>query len=326
MNLISIIIPAYNAEKTIKKAAQSVLDQIDVNLELIIVDDGSNDRTKELCEEIREEDNRVKVFRINNHGVAYARNYGISQSTGEFIGFVDSDDWVEPHMYSVLFNLIKTKKLHLSICNFSNELNGRAVQSNNDGKQSGVIQGTEMYGQVYYSKNIGGYLCNKLFEKKYIKTRIDEKYAQCEDYIFVLNYLKGIDGFAYTNEKLYHYNRRNSFDDFGYNARSLTLIPAYEDVLKIYSEFAPVYMPAIRTHVLKTYLNFYARFKIICDDNTELKKKIQSGIKTYFSIVMKDSQVSFKEKLNIFLTYVFPKSSLRIKKVVLYCRRNKGKW
>lgn len=99
---ISIIVPIYNAEEELRKSVESILAQTEKNIELILVDDGSKDRSLQICEEYAKKDSRIRVIHQENAGVSAARNKGILAATGEYLGFVDSDDWIEPDMYESL--------------------------------------------------------------------------------------------------------------------------------------------------------------------------------------------------------------------------------
>lgn len=100
--MISVIIPAYNAERTLRRCVDSVLAQTYTNFELIVVDDGSKDSTAELCDHF--DDERIRVFHKNNGGVSSARNLGLENAKGDYVSFIDADDYVEP---CYLQNLMK---------------------------------------------------------------------------------------------------------------------------------------------------------------------------------------------------------------------------
>lgn len=113
---ISIIVPVYNAEKFLNKCIDSILNQSEENLELILVDDGSADNSGKLCDEYASNDYRVKVIHQDNAGVSVARNMGLRIAQGEYIGFVDSDDWVLPEMYSRLLKKADEDNADIVMC------------------------------------------------------------------------------------------------------------------------------------------------------------------------------------------------------------------
>lgn len=101
---ISIIVPVYKVEKYLHKCIDSILAQTLIDFELILINDGSPDRCGEICEEYEKSDPRVRVIHKKNGGISSARNAGLDIATGDYIGFVDSDDWIEPDMYEILYN------------------------------------------------------------------------------------------------------------------------------------------------------------------------------------------------------------------------------
>ena len=107
MPLFSIIIPVYNVEKYLNKCVDSVLNQTFTDFEVILVDDGSTDNCPAICDSYAEKDKRVKVIHKPNGGLINARKSGLEIADGNYIGFVDSDDWIEPEMYELFANMIK---------------------------------------------------------------------------------------------------------------------------------------------------------------------------------------------------------------------------
>lgn len=109
MSKISIIIPVYNVAKYLRKCLESVINQTYQNLEIIVIDDGSTDGCDKICDEYAKKDNRIRVIHQPNKGLSEARNSGLKVMTGEFVGFVDSDDWIEPNFYELLEKRMREK-------------------------------------------------------------------------------------------------------------------------------------------------------------------------------------------------------------------------
>ncbi len=115
--LISIIVPVYQVEKYLEKCINSILSQTYKNLEIILVDDGSTDNCPAICDRFQDKDSRIKVIHQDNGGLSHARNVGLEISTGDFIGFVDSDDWIEPNMYENLLSALQETGADIAVCN-----------------------------------------------------------------------------------------------------------------------------------------------------------------------------------------------------------------
>ena len=114
--LISVVVPVYKVEKYLKKCVESILVQSYTNLEIILVDDGSPDNCGKLCDEFSKMDSRICVIHKQNGGLSSARNAGIDIAQGEYIGFIDSDDTIEPYMYEKLYDAIHNDKTKLAVC------------------------------------------------------------------------------------------------------------------------------------------------------------------------------------------------------------------
>lgn len=127
--MISIIVPIYNVEQYLIQCLESILNQTCRDIEIILIDDGSQDCCGEICDEYARKDNRIKVYHTNNGGLAAARNYGIEKATGEYIGFADSDDWIEPDMFEVLLSQAEKHKAEIAICGCYYEYLGKTETS-----------------------------------------------------------------------------------------------------------------------------------------------------------------------------------------------------
>ena len=123
--LISIIIPVYKVEKYLEKCVNSVINQTYKNLEIILIDDGSPDDCPAICDKLSKTDKRIKVIHKTNSGVSASRNEGLKIATGEFVAFVDSDDWIDETMYERLINKQQEQNYDLVFCKYI-----QTVQSN----------------------------------------------------------------------------------------------------------------------------------------------------------------------------------------------------
>jgi len=130
--LISVIVPVYKVEKYLHKCLDSILNQTYKNLEIILVDDGSPDRCGEICDEYAKKDARVRVIHKQNGGVSDARNAGLEIAAGEYIGFVDGDDYIDENMYRAMYDAVKKDESDIAICGLlSVDENANEIKKNN---------------------------------------------------------------------------------------------------------------------------------------------------------------------------------------------------
>lgn len=114
--LLSVIVPVYNVENYIGDCIQSLINQHYSNLDILLIDDGSEDRSSQICDEYADLDNRIRVFHQTNQGLSKARNVGLENAEGEYITFLDSDDFIDIEMYSSLMNVIKEYDVQIAAC------------------------------------------------------------------------------------------------------------------------------------------------------------------------------------------------------------------
>lgn len=117
-DLISIVVPVYNVEKYLKKSIESILNQTYQNIEILLVDDGSTDSSGKICESFSKVDPRIRVFHKENGGLSDARNFGIEQMKGQYVAFIDSDDYISKDYVWKLYSSIKNNDSEVSICSF----------------------------------------------------------------------------------------------------------------------------------------------------------------------------------------------------------------
>ena len=202
--VVSIIIPAYNAEKTLSKTIESVLDQSYKNTEIINVDDGSSDKTGEVVKRFLD-DKRIKIVTQKNSGVSQARNSGLKIASGKYIMFVDADDYMKPKMVENMLKLAEEHKNTLIVC--GKQFGDRKILPEKNGLVCGDLRRHVVYsilkGAILYSP------CDKIYSRKIIEEnniRFPDKVSYGEDLIFNLNYLKNINAIYYLKKALYIYN------------------------------------------------------------------------------------------------------------------------
>lgn len=324
--MITVIIPAYNAESTLERAVKSVLRNrdLDTDIEIIIIDDGSTDQTPSICDRLSKEDN-IHVIHTENQGAASARNKGLQIARGDYIGFVDSDDWVEEDMYRKLLNAMIVQQADLVACGVIHETEGGTWSEEGDGIVR-TIHGQEIYHEIIQSNGFRGYIWNKLFKRKLITRGFDETIAQCEDLLFTAAYCEHISMAVFIPDALYHYVRKKQNADFSYTKKDLSLIDAYEKLYSLYQVNAPQYAYIPAKNLLKIYVHFRARAKMVRETDQAVLRMISDGIRKYSALIMKEKKIALRTRGNIVLTCLFPKTSLRLKRYLLHQRHKRGIW
>lgn len=163
--LISIIVPVYNVKDYLEKCLQSICVQTYKNLEIILIDDGSSDGSGELCDLFAQRDGRIKVIHQTNAGQSAARNRGLAVAQGEFLGFVDSDDWIEPDMYEFLYHLLKENGADISICSHYRDKGKKSVAKYSSGEQF-VFTRDEGIRALVVDRRIRNYVWDKLYKRR----------------------------------------------------------------------------------------------------------------------------------------------------------------
>jgi len=203
--IISIIVPIYNVDKYLRQCLNSIRHQTFKDWECILVDDGSTDKSPAICDEYANIDSRFKVIHKENGGVSSARNVGLANSTGNYIGFVDPDDWTEPELFEKLYNLITTYNAEVSQVGFLKEYRNRHSTKRLTNKTK-VISGDSALREICYDR-MPNYLWNKLHNRNIINCKFPEGHTFEDIYVYG-KWLKNVNRMVIDPTPLYHYRMR----------------------------------------------------------------------------------------------------------------------
>ena len=292
---VSIVVPIYNTEAYLERCVDSILAQIYDNIEIILVDDGSSDSSPEICDRYAERNSRVKVVHKKNGGLSSARNAGLNVATGDYIGFVDSDDYVSTDMYGLL-----VERLEGSNCDISNVMYVRVDEEGNE-TPSRVTHmadceiSSEQFVRELMLHTGDVSVCTKLFRAElFEKVRFSEGKLN-EDLLFMLEMLSVVKSVAFVGRVGYYYFTRSGSISGGYGKavidmvgnslkaketvdRSYSKLKRETERFAIYQHFAylllvpkydavksnEVYINALRylrKHAFKSFLNKYLSIK-----------------------------------------------------------------
>lgn len=207
MPLVTVITPVYNNEKYIRRCIESILSQSYKNLELILVDDGSTDSSGYICDEFASKDNRIKVIHQKNRGVSVARNVGISVATGDYIIFVDSDDYISDKLIDMCVKEVLSQECDILIFNLIEDY-GKVKKEQSFNKKYYVSYETFLEGILW--DKIPSYPCNK-FYKKFLWDNVEyPKNMNFEDLAIMYQIFLKTRKIRYIEEYLYYYNCTNN--------------------------------------------------------------------------------------------------------------------
>ncbi|NSR60700.1 glycosyltransferase family 2 protein, partial [Enterococcus faecalis] len=249
MKLVSVVIPVYNVEKYVEKCLDSVINQTYQNLEIIIVNDGSTDNSLSVCQKKKLSDSRIKLINKENGGLSSARNAGIECAQGEFICFIDSDDWIELDYIEVLLNGMENTNVDISVIQMIKvkDFNKIAFQSESQTKWDIFERETAM--RELFSSNLIGYSANnKLYRISLFKSIRYPEGMLMEDKGTTYRLIDSSTKVAVNGSTKYHYYLRdNSILRTDFNQKNFDSFIIHEEILNFMDEHYPSISPKVKS-------------------------------------------------------------------------------
>lgn len=320
MGKISVIVPVYNVEKYIDKCMRSLISQTYSNLEIILIDDGSADKSGEICDNYVQKDGRIKVIHKKNGGVSSARNIGIQNATGEYITFVDPDDWLEPDMYEQMMSKFSAG-VDAVFCGYwenPEEETGLTPILHSPTKQGVVDNEGALYecltamGEGYFTA-----VWNKLFRAEIIKKSeiIFENYAIAEDELWLTKILPKCENVCLLNTPFYHWRQSpdSALRGVGNYSKWYSALQAKSEVVEAVSNY-PMIFKLSTAKVYNDIFDIVWRSYIAGDKH--ISKDFMKRLKPYKREFYKSQFFSKMKKIKfftirLFVVLNFPKSLVR---------------
>lgn len=258
---ISIIVAVFNIESFITQCLESIRKQTYQNIEVICINDGSTDSSGKICDQFSILDSRFKVIHQNNRGAAAARNAGIRYATGDIIGIIDGDDWIEPMMYEQLIEKMCIDELDIVSCSYCYDYSNRQVKVINKKKiPDKPISGRKMLYYIFNRdqyKALGGYHCTRLIKRELIEGNnilYDVNFKSHQDVIFLTNCHLVANKVGFIEGNFYHYRQR--VESLGHSSEirisGLWAVKGYEEIINILKQ----------NNVSNLIINYVRRFKV----------------------------------------------------------------
>lgn len=303
-DLISVIVPVYNVEKYIRRCLDSIVNQTYSNLEIILIDDGSKDASGKICDEYAKKDNRITVIHKQNGGLSDARNYGIDKAKGNYISFVDSDDYLSNDYISYLYKLLKENTADISVCDyqlFKNEIKPKDVEI-----VEKVYSKMEMLEHMLYGgHNLISAWC-KLYDIKLFKKIRYPKGHIYEDVATTYLLYENSDKIVVSNEaKYYYFVREDSITNLEFSKNNYEIISSNDKMINYLSKYDNLEQALMRRKV-------FSRLSLLCKmvlsnyygtDRNEITKYILENKK----YILNNPNASKKDKIAVRLLSFSPK-------------------
>lgn len=297
--LVSVVVPVYKVEEYLDQCVESVVNQTYRNLEIILVDDGSPDKCPEMCDAWAKKDSRIKVVHKENGGLGDARNAGIAVASGDYLGFVDSDDWCEPGMYQDLLDACLKFDAPISICNvFVDWECGWPTEYEIFASESSCWEKNDVL-RFFFNGKLTAWAWNKLYKRDLLPYLNYPKQAY-EDIPVAREIFMKVDRCALTGKTSYHYlQRRGSIVNSAANPSQFMLI---EELRKNVEEARRSSLDNIAVARLAvSSFNFLDKVKK--SKNLELRERIPTlieDVRRYQFSLLKDRTVRKKDRIFLY--------------------------
>lgn len=288
---VSIIVPIYNSEKYLSKCIDSIIKQKYKNIDILLIDDGSNDKSYEICKEYLKKDKRIKVFSQKNSGPSSARNLGLDKASGEYIIFVDSDDYIESDFISTMMK--QNDNYDVIISNYN-------IVSNNKVKfLDNKIFYYDNFLEFIVANRLWGPVC-KLIKKDIIKNKYNENYSIGEDLLFWYDNYKNIKTFKYIDEYKYYYvqNCSSLMNDKVLKISKLQSFEIFNEIINNSDS------QVIIDNIKKTFIDCYSNYKKNDNENLLSKYIDKKIVKKFLVDILKSRFIKLKFKLKILIKFV----------------------
>ncbi len=309
--LITVVINVYNGEKYISKCIENIINQTYKNLEILIINDGSTDNTLEIIKKYKDE--RIRIINQSNIGISLSRNVGIDNFKGQYVFYVDSDDYIEEDTIEYLYNLCKKNNVLMSTCR-SIDIYDYSKKIKNKKENVEIIDGKEFIRRILLEIDRNGNIWGKLMHKDLIKS-IRFENREISDVAVIYKMVIDLDRIAYSNQIKYYYLKRNN--GIVRSNRNIWLKDLYKASLERYKYLKKKYPNFIENEIglLLIIINIYtnADEKLITFLN---KEKVFNLYKELFSLKML-RRIKFKQKIKLLLFRVNPKLYKRVIKIYL---------
>ena len=299
-NLISVVVPLYNVEKYLPYSIEQIINQTYTNLEIILVNDGSTDNSKLICERYKNKDKRIKLINQQNKGLSVARNVGIENATGDYISFIDSDDIISIKFYEVLYKLLVETNSDIAECVFKeiseqDVFNNKYDLDNTNDLSYSIVDLLGAFHRIHNEKisviRKASIVCNKLYKKNLFDDIRFPEGKRYEDDFTIYKIINKINQLVSTEKVLYYYvQRENSIMHQPFSLKRLDALEAYDNHVEFFKTYPDKYL---FSKCLLRYLRLLVKileelYKSSYEDKESVKTILQNKFKE-ISFLLEDT-------------------------------------
>ncbi|MDB2106219.1 glycosyltransferase family 2 protein [Clostridium paraputrificum] len=306
---ISVIVAVYNVKDYIETCIKSIIGQTIKDLQIILVDDGSTDESGKICDKYKDIDNRVRVIHKKNGGLSSARNAGLNYAEGEYISFIDGDDWIEEDFFEVLYNSIITTKSDIGVVHLKKVKNYEAIKfSTKTYEKYEVFDREEAMRKLFEGNLIGYSAVNKLYKSSLFQEIRYPEGILMEDKATTYKLIHKSDKVVVNPSTKYHYYLRdNSIMRNKFNERNFISFDIHEEILR----FIEVNYKDLENIVRARYVHAAVRTIIMMMksqyNNKDAYVRCSDIVYKNIKICLREKKVNIKIKLLAFVVYCFPR-------------------
>lgn len=304
---ISIIVPIYNVEKYLQVCIESLIHQTYQNIEILLIDDGSTDKSGEICDYYSKQDTRIKTIHQINKGVAAARNCGVCEATGKYIGFVDPDDWIELSMYETMLYALQKNNADICMCDFVYEFDGVPEEKARQKPElkAEIFTGVNAIGRLFLNNTFFyTMLWNKLFKRTLWKgVKFPEGYVH-EDEAVIHRIYGNCNKMVAIHGEFYHYRQiPTSITHTNQIQRNFDFCHALSDRIRYlrnkgYTSECRIIANRIVYEVIHNYYILGVESKYL--------KRGKKELVSVLPILLNNNKIKYKEKLSIIIFVISP--------------------
>ena len=304
--LISVVIPVYRVEKYLEQCVKSVQNQTYKNLEIILVDDGSDDSCPQICDKFAAKDNRIRVIHKENGGLADARNIGTKKATGQYIIYVDSDDWIHEKLLSISYEVLKESGVQAVVyrCRRVPDLPYKKINKSHYSYR--IYSGKDMAEKSLYQKIETG-ACVALLPLEICKAIPFPKNRLYEDLFTTYKYYLDCSQIAYLPVKFYYYrNNPNSIMNQKFTIKMFDEIDAANDIVEYVQKHIPDLLPAAYSRKFSAYAQVLRWMPKDIEDESliKMREEIWTFLKQYRLKMIFDSKARRKNHVGAICTFL----------------------